>query len=114
MYVATTRHLNCSGQEFQKMQFIFRTLKQSKGRQIVYESVDPKQDHNHAKLGKPCLNTAQQKANVKFFVKSENISVISLEHMRKSQRVVYSLIWLGYLRIIRNLESIGKEYKLFR
>ena len=38
--------------------------------------------YNHAKIERPSLNSVHQKANVKVFVKSENISIISLEYVQ--------------------------------
>ena len=49
--------------------------------------MDPKQGINHAKFEIPPLNTVCEKANVKFSVKSENMSIISL--MCKSEKLWY-------------------------
>ena len=43
--------------------------------------LDPEQGCNHAKFKRPPLHHVHQKASVKGFVKSENVSVISLEYV---------------------------------
>ena len=55
------------------------TLKESQGHQTYNENVHPKQGYNNAKLERPALDSVYQKANVKDFVKSENMSIISPE-----------------------------------
>ena len=55
------------------------------------ELLDPELSHNRAMFERPPLNNVHQKANVKVFVKTENISVIILECVQKSKIVVYSL-----------------------
>ena len=40
------------------------TLKQGQGHTIWYESVNPKQEHNHAKFEGPPLKNGRIKANV--------------------------------------------------
>ena len=50
---------------------------------MTYESLDPKQGHNHAKFERPPWKSVHQKANVKVFVNSENMSIISLEYDQK-------------------------------
>ena len=70
------------------------TLKSGQGHQTWYELPDNEQDCNHAMFERPPLklNSACQKANVKVFVKSENMSIISLEYVQKVKKiVVYSL-----------------------
>ena len=42
-----------------------------------YELIDPKQGYNKAKIQKPHLNSVCKKANVKIFVKTGNMSIIS-------------------------------------
>ena len=54
---------------------------QPKSYQTRYELLDPKQGYNHAKFEKPSLNSVHQKTNVKTLVKSENMSIISLEYV---------------------------------
>ena len=45
--------------------------------------------YNHAKFERLPLNCVHQKANSKVFVKSENISILSLEHVQKWKTVQY-------------------------
>lgn len=53
-------------------------LKQGQGKQICYQSVDPKQGYNCAKCEGPHINRVWEKANIKFFFKSGNRSNIFL------------------------------------
>ena len=66
------------------------TLKQGQVHQTWYKLVDSKQGCVHAKFGKLRLNKVSKKANVKVFVKSGAMSIISLEYVRKSKIVVYT------------------------
>ena len=59
------------------------TLKQGQGHQTWYELVDPKQGYNNAKFEKPRLNSVCEKVSDKVFVKSGNMTVISLEYVQK-------------------------------
>ena len=60
------------------------TLKQSYGHQTYNDNVDPKQGYNSAQFEKSFFfNDVQEKAIVKVFFKQGNMSIISLEHMRK-------------------------------
>ena len=65
------------------------TLKQSQGHKNCNENLDPKQGYHPAMFEKSHLNSVREKASDKVFVKSGNISIISLEHVRKSEIVVY-------------------------
>ena len=57
--------------------------------------LDPEQDYNHTKFERPPFNSVCQKANIKNFVNSENMSIISPEYVQKWKIVVYSLsTWL--------------------
>ena len=73
-------------------------LKQSQGHETQNENVDHEQGHNHAKFER-ChsnSNNVQEKGNIKVFLFvclfgvflffSENIPVISPEHMQKSKK----------------------------
>ena len=53
------------------------TLKLGQDHQTWYDLLDPKQGFDHAKFERPPLHSVSQKANIKVFVKSENISIIS-------------------------------------
>ena len=83
-YVYTIQHLNYGGKE---SLFLFAvcdsdtpvTLKKCQVLQTWYELVDPKQGYNNAKFEKPCLHSVCEKANNEVFVKSGNMSIISLE-----------------------------------
>ena len=66
------------------------TLKKGQGHQTWYELIDPKHGYNNAKFEKSCLNRICEKANDKVFVKSGNLSIISLEYVWNSEIVVYS------------------------
>ena len=66
------------------------SLKTRQGQQTWYELVDPKQGNNNAQFEEPHLNSVQEKANDKVFVKSGNTSIISLEYVEKSKIVLYS------------------------
>ena len=73
------------------------TLKQSQGHQTYNDNVDPKQGKNHAKFERPPLKSICQKANIKVFVKSENVSTISCEYVQKWKIVAHSLpTWQSY------------------
>ena len=63
------------------------TLKQGQGHQTWYELVDPKQGCNNGKFEKPHLklNSVQEKANDKVFVKSETCQ-LSLLNIFESQK----------------------------
>ena len=78
MYVRTTQHINYGRQESEKQ---FSGLK---FQHTWYELVDPKQSYNNAKFEKPRSNSVHKKANDKVFVKSGNMSIISLEYVQKS------------------------------
>ena len=52
--------------------------------------LDPEQGYNHAIFKKPYFNSDCEKANSEVCVKSENMSIISFEYVRKSIKVVYS------------------------
>ena len=96
MYVATTQHLNCRGQESKphSLKFTFLTpvtLKQSQGHQTFNDNVDPKLGYKHAKFERSCFDGVCQKANIKgfsvsfVFFKQGNLSITSLEHVQKNQ-----------------------------
>ena len=79
MSVATILLINYTGKESrEKIQFAVYisdtpvTLKEGEGDQTWYESVDHKQDYNHAQFERPPLNSVQGKANVTVFDKSGN------------------------------------------
>ena len=55
----------------------------------MYAPVDPKQGYNHAKFERPCVKCVPKEANVKVFVKSENMSIISLEYMQKNKNNIF-------------------------
>ena len=81
------------------------TLKQ--GHQTYTDNLDPKQDYNHAKFERSCLNGIWEKQMLKFFFSNEEIhmSIISLEHVWK----------LNLLDIINNqakfqLAEIGTNF----
>ena len=68
-------------------------LKQSQGYRTYIQKVDPSQGYNHAQIERSHFNSVREKGNVKFFFfffKQGNMSIISLEHVRKSKAVVYS------------------------
>ena len=67
------------------------TLKWGQGHQTWYEFLDPKQGYNHAKFERSPLNRVHKNANIKAFLKSENMSNISLAYVQRSNKVVYSL-----------------------
>ena len=79
--------LNYSGQESRNnlpfMNDLPETYKSGRGHQTWYELVDPKHGYNRTKFGRPASNSIHQKADVKVFVKSENVSIISLEYVYK-------------------------------
>ena len=87
MYVASIHRLNYSRQK-PKRKFVFYdsntpvTLTHGQGYQTWYEWVDPKQGYNLAKFEKSRLNSVHEKVNVKVFVKSGNMSIVSLEYAR--------------------------------
>ena len=94
MYVRTIQHLNCGGQKFTIFFAIYDsdtpvTLKQGQGHQTWFELVDPRQGYNNAKFEKPSLNSVFEKANDTVFVKSGNMSIISLKYVRKKKLVQY-------------------------
>ena len=66
------------------------TLKQGQSHQTWHESVDSKQGYNQAKFEKPRINSVCEKGNDKVFVKSGNMSIISLEYVCQLKIVVYS------------------------
>ena len=49
--------------------YTYVTLAQGQGHKAWYKSVDPKQCYNHAELERPRLNSTQEKANIKGFVR---------------------------------------------
>ena len=55
------------------------TLKQNQGHQTWHKLSEPKQGYNHPMFKRPNLSTVHQKANTKVFVKSENMSIISIK-----------------------------------
>ena len=62
--------------------------------QTWYKLVDSKQDFNHTKYERP-LKSVRQKATVKVFVKSENMSITSLKYVQKCKIVACLLsTWL--------------------
>ena len=72
-------------------------LKYGQGKKNWYELLDHEQTfiYNHTKFERPPLNSVRQKANIEVFVKSEDMSIISLEYVQKWKIVVYSLsTWL--------------------
>ena len=76
------------GQESKKQLAVYDSdtpvsLKQGQGHQIWDELVDHKQGYNSAKFEKPWLNSVHERANKFFFVKSRNMSIISLEYAWK-------------------------------
>ena len=97
--VRTEQHLNYGGQE-PTQQFAVCdsdtpvTLKQGQSHQTCYELVEPKHGYNNTNFEKPCLKSVHEGANNKVFVKSGNISIISLQYVRKStattKKVVHS------------------------
>ena len=69
------------------------TLKQSQGHQTYNDNVDSKHGYNHAKYESSFFDGVQEKTNVKdffFFLKPGNTSIVSFEHVRESEIVVYS------------------------
>ena len=90
MYVVTTQRLNFGVKE-SKTQFAVYisnlplpvTFKQSQGHQIYNDNVDTKQAYNHAKFERSCFNSVWEKAYVKSFFQTRNISIPSLEHVQK-------------------------------
>ena len=69
------------------------TLKQSQSHQTDDENLDPEQGYNRAKFERSRLNSVQEKGSVKvvFFFKRGNMPIISLEYVRKSKTIMYSL-----------------------
>ena len=57
------------------------TLKQGQGHQSWSELVDSKHGYNNAQYENPCFNSVCEKANDTVFVKSGNMSTVSLEYM---------------------------------
>ena len=57
----------------------------SQGHQTWYEQLDPEHGYNHPKFERPPFDGVRPKANVKVFVKSVNMSFISLEHVEKEK-----------------------------
>ena len=92
----TIQYLNYRGQE-SKEQFVAYdsptpvTLKQGQGHQTWYKLVETKQGYNNAKFEKPYSNSVCERAKDKVFVKSRNMSIISLEYVQESKLVVHSL-----------------------
>ena len=72
------------------------TLKQGQGHQTWYGSVDPKQGLTILTIGlrfkKPCLNSVQEKANVKVFVKAGNMSIIPICEIKKIMAFIHDLV----------------------
>ena len=58
---------------------------------ILHPRSNTEQCYKHAEFESLPLKSVHQKANVKVFVKSENMSIISLEYVQKSKIVTYSL-----------------------
>ena len=80
--------LNYSGQESKKIMCSFwfwcTSDLEIRSRSLTwYELPDPNQGYDHEKFERPPLNSVRQKADVKVFVKSENMSIISLEYVKK-------------------------------
>ena len=95
MFVVIVQRLNYSGRlsKTHNLQFIFLkhvTLKQGHGHQTLNDNVDPKQGYKYAKFKRSCFNGVREKANVNVSFKRGNMSIISLEHVRKSKIVVRS------------------------
>ena len=65
------------------------TLKQGQDHQTWYELVNTKQGYNDAKLKKTNLNSIHENTNYQVFVKSGNMSIISLVYVQKWKIVVY-------------------------
>ena len=92
--------LNYNGQESKKQFAVYDsdtpvTLKYGQSHQTWYKLVDPKKGYNHAKIERPSLNSVWKKAKV--FVKSDNVSIISLEYAQKSEEQWYiCIIYLTY------------------
>ena len=60
-------------------------------------NVDIKESYNHAKFEKSHFNDTWEKANIEVF--SDNMSIISLEHVQKSEIVVYSWFTWHYWQL---------------
>ena len=87
---------NYSGPEFIKRfaahdSDIHVILKYGQGHQTWCDLLDPKQGYNHAKFDRHLLNSVCQKANAEVFVKSDNMSIISLACVQKWKLVLTSL-----------------------
>ena len=85
MYVRTIQHLTTVEKNLSFFFFnvVYHsdtpvTLKQCQGHLIWYKLVDPKDGYSKAKFEKPRLNNVPERANDKVFVKSGNMSIISL------------------------------------
>ena len=59
------------------------TLKQGQGHQTWYELVHPKKGRNNAKFEEPRSNSVCNTVNDKVFVKSRNMSIISIGYVQK-------------------------------
>ena len=67
------------------------------GHQSWYELLGPEQGYDHTKFERPPINSICQKANIKVFVKSGNMSIISLEYVQKWKKLWYSHYLLNLL-----------------
>ena len=90
VYVATIQHFNNSKQESRSTisnLYFCHTLRPWKNVKVIKppnnENVVPELRYNHAKFERSCFNSVKEKDNVKIFSKRENLSMISLEHVRK-------------------------------
>ena len=84
--------------------FDTRDLETRSGSSKLYELVDSKQGYNNAKFEKPCLNSVHEKANNKVFVKSGNISIISLEYVQKVENSGKFMICMLYLTVLHKFQ----------
>ena len=80
------------------------TLKQGQGNQTWYKLVDPKECWSNTKFEKPHLNSVHEKANNKVFVKSGNISIISLEYVQKVENSGKFMICMLYLTVLHKFQ----------
>ena len=72
----------------------------------------PEPGYTYAKFERPPLNSVCPKPKVKGSVKSENMSIISLEYVQKWKTVVYSLVYLTYLTILQSFDLIRYNFLL--
>ena len=73
--------------------------------QIWYDLLNPDQGYDHAKFERNSMNSVHQKANIKVLVKSEKMSIISLEYVQKWKIMVYTLS--TYLTIQQSFTLAG-------